>query len=179
MNRGRHLLIFGGESHKTNTQSHLRLRLGIVYQLDTREGRKFLFMKKSIFIAILTICFSGCVAQKKIPLVCNAVDIIDVGPTIQGFPSCGRCNMSVRVLNSGFKIVLSDSSYQIIGFKFSYAKNGGIVFEKENDGNQVSNQNLQYLQMLSDEGFLVIDCINIKKGNYQAISTSMTIGLTK
>lgn len=121
-----------------------------------------------IYLSSLFILFflQGCFVQRgKQSLECGPIPMSEVQPIIKGYGPFSQCVVNLATLKKGFTIVLSDSSYKIVGFQIGYEDNNGKISIKDIFDNKVTSRNVNFLDKLEKGNFISIGCINIRKGD--------------
>jgi len=135
-----------------------------------------------IYLPYLFILFflQGCFVQRgKQSLECGPIPTSEVQPIIKGYGPCGQCVVNLATLKKGFTIVLSDSSYKIIGFQIGYEDNNGKISIKDIFDNKVTSKNVDFLDKLEKGNFISIGCINIQKGDRLFGTSGMLMAVGK
>lgn len=130
-------------------------------------------------MAMFSLHFQCSSARKIGKVVCEGKDILDVGASIEGFNNCSPCDLSLSSLREGFTISLTNNDYKIIGFRLVYTNNNKHVFVTDIVGNKIDALNFKQLKDFEVGNFISIECINIKKGELTALSTSVTVYIAK
>lgn len=135
-------------------------------------------MKYFLSAVLLVAIFTKCASPKVLPSNCSG-DILDVGVAVKGLSPCSFCTIKKELLQDGFSIVLSDTTYTIKEFRIGYYHLYRLKSQTKIAGNKVDEKNVDFLSKLEPGDELSIECIYIEKDKEISLSTGMMIGVAR
>lgn len=125
------------------------------------------------FCLILTflLIFKSVIAQIPDSAICSKKPGIKVPATINDLGYEKMVYISKDSIRLGFRIVLLDPSYQIVGFRVYFFGKHMDLYWKDISGSNANETNLPILRNLSGEEWMEIECLTVtkKKQYYTAL----------
>ena len=103
--------------------------------------------------------------------MCSKKPVVKIAATISGLGYEEMVYISKDSLRRGFGIVLSDPSYQIVGFRVYFFGKYMDLYWKDISGSNANETNLPILKNLNGDEWMEIECLTVtkKKQYYTAL----------
>ena len=114
------------------------------------------------YVLLILLAFSiSTFAQFPDTGMCTKRPIVAISATIKGFGYSKIVYTGKDSIRNGFNLVLSDPSYQIVGFRVYFFGKGMDLYWKDISGSIATEVNLPVLNNLYGDEWMEIECITV------------------